>query len=72
MTLSAIGPLAVVANILLGKYVLKEKVSFLSFIACGLLLIGSLITLLFSNYSKENYDIKVSSSNFLKIEEMML
>jgi drug/metabolite transporter (DMT)-like permease len=58
MTLSSIGPLAVVANILLGKYVLKEKVSILSYVACGLLLIGSLVTLLYSNYSNEKFDIK--------------
>jgi len=59
MTLSAVGPFAVVANIILGKFYLKEKVSLLSYIACFFLISGSIVTLVFSNYGNEKYNIKV-------------
>ena len=65
MTLSAIGPAAVVLNIIMGKFILKEKVGWLSWLACALLVIGSVLGIVYSSYEKREFDI-------IEIEHMML
>jgi len=57
VTISAIGPSAVVLNLLLGRYILKEKVRLLSYIACVFLIAGSVLGVVFSNYEKVKYTI---------------
>lgn len=57
VTISAIGPSVVVINVLLGWYVLKEIVNWKTFIACFFLIAGSIISVVFSNFVKHEYNI---------------
>lgn len=58
MTLGVVGPSAVVLNLALSRYVLKEKAfSPIIVVACGFLVSGSILAIVFANYESEKYEI---------------